>query len=72
MTARAAASTMNFQPGEAAMADRGALGTIGLLLGAATLLVTITAAVVVGGYRGGAVRSAANLPAAAAAATATR
>jgi hypothetical protein len=46
----------------AAVADRGALGLIGLLLFAATLLVTITAAVAVSDYRGGEVQSVANLP----------
>ncbi len=34
------------------MADRGALSLIGLLLAAATLMVTITAAVAVTDYRG--------------------
>ena len=46
----------------AAVADRGALGLIGLLLFAATLMVTITAAVAVSDYRGGEVQSVANLP----------
>jgi hypothetical protein len=48
------------------MADRSALGLIGLLLFAATLVVTITAAVAVTDYRGGQmegqVQSVANLP----------
>ena len=46
----------------AAGADRGALGLIGLLLFAATLMVTITAAVAVSDYRGGEMQSVANLP----------
>ena len=44
-----------------AKADRGALGLIGLLLFAATLLVTITAAVAVNDYRPGEVQSIASL-----------
>ena len=47
------------------MADRGALAMIGLLLGVAAVLVTITAAVVVSGYHGVALPSVANLPVAA-------
>lgn len=47
---------------EAADADRGALGLIGLLLFAATLMVNITAAVAVSDYRGE-VQSVASLPA---------
>jgi len=54
---------MNSETCEAAIADRGALGLIGLLLFAATLLVTITAAVAVSDYRVGEVQSVANLPA---------
>ena len=50
----------------AAGADRGALGLIGLLLFAATLMVTITAAVAVSDYRGGdemqQMQNVANLP----------
>jgi hypothetical protein len=38
--------------GEASTADRGALGLIGLMLAAATVLVTVTAAVAVSDYRG--------------------
>jgi len=34
------------------MADRTALGMIGLMLGAATVFVTVTGAIVVGGYSG--------------------
>lgn len=34
------------------MADRTALGMIGVMLGAATLLVTVVGVVVVGGYPG--------------------
>jgi len=54
---------MNSETCEAAIADRGALGLIGLLLFAATLLVTITAAVAVSDFRVGEVQSVANLPA---------
>jgi hypothetical protein len=54
---------MNSETCEAAVADRGALGLIGLLLFAATLMVTITAAVAVSDYRVGEVQSVANLPA---------
>ncbi len=43
---------MNSEICEATVADRGALGLIGLLLFAATLMVTITAAVAVSDYRG--------------------
>jgi hypothetical protein len=63
---------MEYRSGETDMADRGALGMIGLLLGAATVLVTVTAAVVVSDYHGLGVQRAANLPVAAAAATASR
>ena len=56
--------------GEAATADRSALGLIGLMLAAATVLVTVTAAVAVSDYRGGEVL--ANLPAAATATTLAR
>ena len=48
---------------ETAVADRGALGLIGLMLFAATLMVTITAAVAVSDYQGEEVQSVANLPA---------
>jgi hypothetical protein len=54
---------MNSQTGEAAKADRGALALIGLLLAAATLMVTITAAVAVSDFRGDEL-SVATLPAA--------
>ncbi|MGH6739882.1 MAG: hypothetical protein ACREDY_12785 [Bradyrhizobium sp.] len=47
--------------GDAATADRGALGLIGMMLATATLLVTVTAAVAVNDYRGGEVL--ASLPA---------
>ena len=50
------------------MADRSALGLIGLMLAAATVFVTVTAAVAVSDYRGAEVL--ANLPAAAIAAVA--
>lgn len=53
---------MDTETYEAAVADRGALGLIGLLLFAATLLVTITAAVAVSDYRGREVQSVASLP----------
>ena len=53
---------MNSETCEATVADRGALGLIGLMLAAATLTVTITAAVAVNDYRGGEVQSLANLP----------
>jgi hypothetical protein len=43
------------------MADRGALTTIGMMLGVATVLVNITAAVVVGNYRSAELQSAANV-----------
>lgn len=43
---------MNSETGEAAIADRGALALIGMVLAAATLMVTITAAVAVSDYRG--------------------
>lgn len=43
------------------MADRGALATIGMMLGVATVLVNITAVVVVGNYRSAEVQSAANV-----------
>jgi hypothetical protein len=43
--------TMNSDTAEQAIADRGTLGLIGLLLAAATLMVTVTAAVAVTGYR---------------------
>jgi hypothetical protein len=56
--------------GEAAMADRGALGLIGLMLAVATVVVTVTAAVAVSDYRGGEVL--ANLPAATTATTIAR
>ena len=46
--------------GEAAAADRGALGLIGLMLAAATLVVTVSAAVAVSDYRSSEVL--ANLP----------
>ena len=46
--------------GEAATADRSALGLIGFMLAAATVLVTVTAAVAVSDYRGG--EMLANLP----------
>ncbi len=72
MTALGATNTMKSQPREITTADRGALGLIGLLLGTATVLVTITAAVVVSGYRGIEVQNAANLRVAAVAATSTR
>lgn len=48
---------------DAAVADRGALGLIGLMLFAATLMVTITAAVAVSDYQGSDVQSVASLPA---------
>lgn len=48
---------------EAATADRGALGLIGLMLAAATVVVTVTAAVAVSDYQGSEVL--ANLPGAA-------
>jgi len=50
---------------EAAVADRGALALIGLMLGAVTLMVSITAAVAVTDFRGGEMRSVANVPVAA-------
>ena len=53
---------MDSEPNEAAKADRGALGLIGLMLFAATLMVTITAAVAVSDYRVGEVQSVASLP----------
>lgn len=53
---------MNSETYEATVADRGALGLIGLLLFAATLLVTITAVVAVSDYPGGEVQSVASLP----------
>ena len=53
---------MDSETYEAAVADRGALGLIGLMLFAATLMVTITAAVAVSDYRVGEVQSVANLP----------
>jgi hypothetical protein len=57
---------MDSETYEVVVADRNALGLIGLLLFAATLVVTITAAVAVSDYRGGdlqgQVRSVANLP----------
>ena len=43
---------MTSQAGETAIADRGALALIGMMLAAATLMVTITAAVAVSDYRG--------------------
>ena len=52
------------------MADRGALGLIGLVLAAATVVVAVTAAVAVNDYRSGEV--VANLPAAATATTVAR
>jgi hypothetical protein len=45
---------------DAAMADRSALGLIGLMLAAATVVVTVTAAVAVSDYRSAEVL--ANLP----------
>ena len=42
---------MNSDTAEQTIADRGTLGLIGLLLAAATLMVTVTAAVAVTGYR---------------------
>jgi hypothetical protein len=56
--------------GEAVTADRSALGLIGLMLAAATLVVMVTAAVAVSDYRGGEAFSAPQ--AAATAATASR
>jgi hypothetical protein len=56
--------------GEAAMADRGALGLIGLMLAVATVVVTVTAAVAVSDYRGSELL--ANLPAATTATTIAR
>ena len=53
---------MNSETGET-VADRGALGLIGLLLAAAALTVSITAAVAVSDYRGGETQSIASLPA---------
>ena len=53
---------MDSENRDAADADRSALGLIGLLLFAATLMVTITAAVAVNDFQGGEVQSAANLP----------
>ena len=44
------------------MANRSALGMIGLMLGAATVFVTVTAAVVVSGYRADEMTTAANVP----------
>ena len=54
---------MNSPIEEAAIADRGALAMIGSMLAAATLIVTVTAAVAVSDYRGDEV-SVATLPAA--------
>jgi hypothetical protein len=54
---------MNSETCEATVADRGALGLIGLMLAAATLMVTITAAVAVSDYPVGEVQSVAKLPA---------
>ena len=62
---------MDSETAEAAIADRGALALIGLILAAATLLVTITAAVAVSDYRGDEL-SVAILPAAANAPMAAR
>jgi hypothetical protein len=56
---------MDSQSEEATMADRGALALIGLMLGAATLMVSITAAVAVTDFRGGEMHSVANVPVAA-------
>jgi hypothetical protein len=56
---------MDTQPEETTIADRGALALIGLMLGAATLMVSITAAVAVTDFRGGEMRSVANVPVAA-------
>ena len=53
---------MDTQTEETTMADRGALALIGLMLGAATLMVSITAAVAVTDFRGGEMRSVANVP----------
>ena len=53
---------MDSETYEAAGADRGALSLIGVLLFAATLMVTITAAVAVSDYRVGEVQSVASLP----------
>lgn len=53
---------MKSETSEAAIADRAALGLIGLMLFAATLMVTITAAVAVNDYRGGEMQSVAGLP----------
>jgi hypothetical protein len=55
---------------EASTADRSALGLIGFVLAAATVLVTVTAAVAVSDYRGG--EMVANLPVAAAETTLAR
>ena len=63
--------TMNSPTREAAIADRGALALIGSLLAAATLMVTITAAVAVSDYRGNEL-SVATLPATANRAVAAR
>jgi len=52
------------------MADRGALGLIGLMLAAATVVVTVTAAVAVSDYRSAEVL--ADLPATGAATTIAR
>ena len=62
---------MNSQTEEAAIADRGALALIGMMLAAATLMVTVTAAVAVSDYRGDEL-SVATLPAAAHTAMAAR
>jgi len=50
-----------FAEGATTMADRGALATIGMMLGVATVLVNITAMVVVGNYRSAELQSAANV-----------
>jgi hypothetical protein len=55
---------------DAATADRGALGLIGLMLAAATVVVTVTAAVAVSDYRSAEVL--ANLPTPATATTIAR
>ena len=45
--------SMNLEPsGEAIAADRTALGLIGVLLAAATVMVSVTAAIAVSDYRG--------------------
>ncbi len=56
---------MDSQSEETTMADRGALALIGLMLGAATLMVSITAAVAVSDFHSADMRSVVNVPVAA-------